>query len=144
MADTGAADPRAIEHEAMQAQAYLTREVFAPFFFEKLAKDYGFAPRDEEDAQRLLRMGMALVQAEAGERVKKASADSRFYADAEQHLAQAMQACGHPADLLLPGSGYAKEAAGKLAQVDTIVEAVLAHQRGLQQAVSAQPNGAAA
>jgi hypothetical protein len=73
-----------------EAHSLMTREVFAPAFFDKLAS-HGIKVNTPEEAERYLSMGQKLLAADRQEQVKAASNRVNFLKQAETDLDRELQ-----------------------------------------------------
>lgn len=123
------------------ARQYLVTQIYAPVFFSKLASAYGIEPRDEAEAEALLRMGSKLAQAHAQDMAKSAQAAGSFLSEAEAGLDRALQAYGFNE---IPGheDSLVKQAAAEWAADPAVQEAVLVFHNALSQEIQEQPGRA--
>jgi len=68
------------------AYAMVHQKVYTPVFFTKLANDYGFRPKTDQEAMEMLTMAAQLREGYDQEMEKSASAQGSVLASAHQHL----------------------------------------------------------
>lgn len=85
--------PQAYDPET--AYAIVHQRVYVPAFFEKLASDYGWRPKTQEEVHTALQMAAQLREAFDAEQEKIAMANNPL-SRAQQHLNQVMREAGYP------------------------------------------------
>lgn len=113
---------------AFPTQAYnvLIDEVYKPIFLQKLARDWGVQPQNDEEAEALVGMATDLGMADAEETAKQAEAASSLITAAADGLKTAMAKRGIPVQ---PGSRdrmIQKTAADAVAKFPHLAEAAVA------------------
>lgn len=77
---------------AEDAKVYFAREVTYPVFLQKLAEEFPqFTPRNEHQAEQLVRIGSRLLHAHALQQEKQASEGVDFLQQAEEGLDRVME-----------------------------------------------------
>lgn len=69
-----------------EAYDYLTKQVYGPVFFNKLASVYGVSPADEDEAREMANLAVKLRQAEHAKSMKTAGARRNVLAEVNQDL----------------------------------------------------------
>lgn len=119
-----------------EAHAYLTREIFVPVFFQKLAEEYGVRPTSEADATRLLGMSAKMAEARERDLVKQAETHNGFLADADAGLDRVLGAYGY-APVQSAEEDQIKEAAAQLAAVPDVQLAVAVFHQAMERELRA-------
>lgn len=123
-----------------QAEALLQQQILIPIFFQKLAQDYGWVPSSQDQAERVLRIGMKLLQAKQIDQAKSASAHGDFLGAAEEDLDRVLHQHGYAQQAAPQGpqSPSVKSAAAQLAADPTIRQAILVYHDAVQRQLEAQ------
>jgi hypothetical protein len=108
------------------AYDHIINNIYAPVFFEKLARDYGLTPNTQDEARELLVLAGKLEQLEGEYVAKQANDRTNFIGQATQYLDNVLGRAPLPS-----GSPNAyneteiKQAAANLSQVDHLRDAAL-------------------
>lgn len=116
-----------------QAYQTLVGRVHAPVFFQKLAQDWGVAPKTEEDQHELLELASVLRSAKHQDTVQRAGADTSFIKDAADSLKGALTDSGFQNNVPTTQERLIKEAALEVIADPEIAEAALAYGQYLGQ-----------
>lgn len=122
------------------AETLLQERIFVPVYFEKLANDFGLRPESPEQAERMLRIGMKLLEARQQEQHKSASARGDFLGQAEDALDVTLAHYGYGTSSAPSQDQQAqavKSASVQLAQDPQIREAVLVYHDALARQMEA-------
>lgn len=109
------------------AYAVIHQRVYVPAFFEKLANDYGWRPKNQQEVQQALQMAAQLREAFDAEQEKAAAANNPLNR-AQAHLNQVMQRAGYPVLNPTPQQLQVKQAAAHGSFDPQIARAVLSLQ----------------
>jgi hypothetical protein len=111
----------------VEAYQRLVRDVYAPVFFTKLARDYGWAPQSDEDRQQALELAGMLRRAEEEEMAKQAASFNRatLINEATDGMKSEMARRGHPTMPSSREAAMAKVAAQAVEQDEGLVNAAL-------------------
>lgn len=122
---------------AEDAYGLIMREVYIPVFFDKLAQEFGIAPRDEQEAQILLGMALQMEEAHALEQTKQASVRGGLQVAAEELSRTISQQYGLPDASQRQQEQVLDKVAYDLASDPTLAEAMACYQIAQQQQYSA-------
>lgn len=123
-----------VQQPEMTGGDYLTLNVLAPHYLNKLASQYGIHANTQEEAVRLLQIGEKLLFAQQQEAVKSASDHSSFLDGVLGNINQAIE---ERYNLRSERSGFedwAQKQAGLLANDQNMIAAVEHYQAELQAA----------
>src|SRR4051812_24054821 len=105
------------------AYEVLVDSVYAPTFFAKVARDYGWQPTNREEAAKAIKVASKLRNAYELEQVKEAKAKGNILDAADNTLDQLLNAYGYPTSNE-PDTTY-KEAAADAVKLPNVREAAV-------------------